>query len=94
MIRAVFENGEVRLLDPAPTDWPDGQSLIVERAPGPDAVHGAEIDTAPDVATWYAELVRLGSFRYEPGEKEEIDALMREMDEAAKEGVRKEMSEW
>jgi hypothetical protein len=61
MIRAIIENGEVRLLDPLPADWCDGRELIVEEA---------EQASAGDLEEWYRELQLLGHAQYEPGEWE------------------------
>ena len=32
MIKAVYRDGQICLLDPVPSDWVDGQSLQVQRA--------------------------------------------------------------
>lgn len=32
MVRAILEAGEVRAVDPLPSDWKDGQQLVVDQA--------------------------------------------------------------
>ncbi len=82
MIRAVIQNGLIRPLDPLPIEWAEGRVVMVE---------DAEPGISDDLDEWYRELNRLGPAQYEPGEREEIRALLAEADVQAKELVRREM---
>ncbi len=82
MIRAVVQNGLICPLDPLPIEWAEGRMVVVE---------DAEPGVSDDLDEWYRELNRLGPARYEPGEREQIRALLAEADAQAKERVRREM---
>jgi predicted DNA-binding antitoxin AbrB/MazE fold protein len=82
MIRAIVENGVIRPLEPLPPSWSEGHEVRVE-----DAQSGS----AEDLETWYRELQSLGPAVYEPGERERVEAVLREADEGAKAMVRREM---
>ena len=47
-IRAVLSNGQIHPLEPIPSEWPDGQELLIEQ---PDAT-----DTQAQIADWSKEL--------------------------------------
>ena len=82
MIRAVVQDGLIHPLDPLPVDWAEGRMVIVE---------DAESTTSDDLDTWYQELQRLGPAQYDPGERDEIRAILAAADSQAKELVRREM---
>jgi hypothetical protein len=82
MIRAVVQNGLIHPLDPLPIEWAEGRMVVVE---------DAESGISDDLDDWYRELTQLGPAQYEPGEREQIRALLAEADAQAKELVRREM---
>ena len=82
MIRAIILNGEIRAREPLPADWSDGREVIVEEA---------ESQPPDDLDEWYRELQALGAAQYEPGEWEQIQAILDEADEQAKASVRRQM---
>ena len=82
MIRAVVQNGLIRPLDPLPPDWAEGRMVVVE---------DAESAFPDDRDEWYQELKRLGAAQYDPGERDQIRAIMAEADAQAKGLVRREM---
>ena len=82
MIRAVVQNGLIRLLEPLPPEWKEGRHVIVE---------DAEFTTVEELEAWYRELQRLGPAEYEPGELQQVQAVLKEADEQAKALVRREM---
>lgn len=82
MIRAIVQNGLIRPLDPIPPDWVEGHEVVVDVS---------DLASTLDVDAWYAELQKLGPAMYEPGEREQVQAILREADETAKDLVRSEM---
>ncbi len=83
MIRAVLRDGLIHPLEPLPAEWSDGRELRVDEAEPSDHLD--------DLDQWYQELEALGAALYEPGEREQIQAIMEEADEQAKAIVRREM---
>jgi hypothetical protein len=75
MIRAVIQDGQICAIDPLPADWRDGRELIVEEA---------EPTSTDELEEWYRELQRLGPGQYEPGEREQVQSMLGEVDEEAK----------
>jgi len=47
-IKAILKNGQIQLLEPLPSDWEEGQELVVE--PPPTAIDASEL------AVWNADL--------------------------------------
>jgi hypothetical protein len=45
-----------------------------------------------DIDRWYEGLEALGAARYEPGEREQIQAMLAEADERARADVRRQMA--
>ena len=84
MIRAIVQNGLLRPLDPLPLNWAEGRIVIVE---------DAESAISDDLDEWYEELNRLGPAQYEPGEREQIQAILAEADPQAKE-IRSAAARW
>jgi hypothetical protein len=82
MIRAVVQNGLIRLLEPLPAEWNDGRLVIVE---------DGDSTTVEDLEGWYRELQRLDPAEYEPDEWQQVQAVLNEADEQAKALVRREM---
>ena len=79
MIRAVVENGLIRPLDPMPDGWVDGHRVVVE---------DSDFTPVDEIDGWYRELQEMGSAQYESGEWEQVQSLMREADQQAKDLVR------
>lgn len=72
MIQARVQNGRIEFPEPLPREW---EGIVVNIAPAtPD-------DEYPDIEASLAELRAMGPMEYEPGEKEEIEKALREMDE-------------
>ncbi len=82
MIRAVIENGLIRPLEPLPAEWIEGRQVVVEDAESP----GDE-----DLESWFRELQDFGPAEYDPGEWEQVQAILQEADEQSKALVRREM---
>ena len=66
-------------MDPLSADWTDGHEVVIHE-PSPSRLE-----------LWFRELQRLGPAQYEPGEKEQMERIMKEADEEAKDWVRREM---
>jgi len=82
VIRAVVQNGLIRPVEPLPAEWNEGRQVIVE---------DADFTSAEELEGWYRELQRLGPAQYEPGERQQVQAVLNEADEQAKALVRREM---
>lgn len=85
MIRAVFSHGSIVPIDELPADWEKEKSLLIE--PDPDG----DNPLPEELQKWFDDLQALGTAEYEPGEIEQMEALMAEADRQAKEFVRREM---
>jgi hypothetical protein len=81
MIRAVVQDGLIHPLGRLPIDWAEGRMVLVQDAESP---------TSDDLDTWYQELQRLGPAQYDPGERDEIQAILATADAQAKELFRRE----
>jgi hypothetical protein len=81
-IRAIVQNGVIRPIDPMPSEWAEGQALVIEDAGSPPA---------DDLDGWYRELQSLGPARYEPGEWDRVQGVLSEADQQAKAEVRRQM---
>lgn len=82
MIRAVVQNGLIRLLEPLPAEWNEGRQLIVQEA---------DFTSADELEKWYRELQSLDRAEDEEDEWPQVQAILREADEQAKAWVRREM---
>jgi hypothetical protein len=82
MIRGIIQGGEIRPLDPIPSDW-DGCHVVIETEDHASTEERAQIEQ------WYAELKALGPAQYESGEREMIEHVLAEADREAKEHVRR-----
>ncbi len=82
MIRAVVQNGLIRPIEPLPAEWNEGRQVIVE---------DADFTSVAELEEWYRELQRLGPAEYEPGEWQQVQAVLNEADEQAKDLVRREV---
>jgi hypothetical protein len=82
MIRAVVHNGLIRPLEPLPAEWTEGRHVVVE---------DADSTSVEELEGWYRELQRAGPAEYEPGEWEQVQAVLNEADIQAKAYVRREM---
>lgn len=85
MIRAVFRQGEIQPLDPVPAAWVDGQELRIE------ATGQSPLPNAEEIDRWAAELREHGVAQYDPGELEQMEALLREADIISKAQVKAQM---
>lgn len=83
MLKAVVSQGEIRLLEPLPVDWREGQQLRIEKADD-DETPVEEIDRD------FSVLARLcaGS---EAVEEEQLERALLEARRLAKEQVRRHM---
>lgn len=82
MVRAVLENGAIRLLSQVPRSWPDGQELVVIEAPSSTEL--------ADLEEWSRELDDLAA-ALPPEEFDRVDAALAEADREAKDLVRRQM---
>lgn len=82
MVKAIVSHGEIRPLEPLPTDWQEGQRLYIEKAD--DEMPVEEIDR--DFAV-LAALCESG----EPAEEEQLERALQEARYHAKEHVRRRM---
>jgi hypothetical protein len=82
MIRAVIQNGMFRPLEPLPAEWNEGRQVIVE---------DADFSSVDQLEGWYRELQLLGGAEYEPGEWQQVQAVLNDADAQAKALVRREM---
>jgi len=83
VIRAIVEHGQIRPLEPLPSEWADGRELHVLEAGSPE---GQE---EPD--TWCAEMDGLAAALDDPEDWARIEAALVEADRHAKSQVRREM---
>ncbi len=80
MIQARINHGVVEVQDPIPESW-EGQ--LVKLVPlTPD-------DPIPNLEELLAEIHALGPTEWEPGEREEIERSLKEMDELSKKQMEK-----
>ena len=70
MLKAVVSHGEIRPLEPLPTDWQEGQKLRVEKA------EEAEI-SVEEIDRDFATLAALCEAR-EPAEEEQLERALEE----------------
>lgn len=85
MIRAVVCDGTIRPLEPIPSDWPDGQEVLIEAKTDDLEKDVDELDR------WMNRLDELGPARYDDGEYERMQAILDEADVQAKAFVRRDM---
>ena len=77
MIRAVYRNGKIEPLGGVPAEWEENEELTIEMAErflGPD-------EPVSDIEQRLADLHALGPMEFEPGEREEMERIWKEMDE-------------
>jgi hypothetical protein len=82
MVRAVLENGSIRLLSQVPPSWSDGRDLVVIEAPCPDELW--------DLEGWSREIDDLVA-ALPPEDFDRVDAALAEADCEAKDLVRRQM---
>ena len=83
MIQAIVHRGEIRITEPIPSDWPEGQPLQIEKA----------VVAEPSIEEIDRDFALLESM-CAAGDPEDDDRLQHALDEAhreAKEQVRREM---
>jgi hypothetical protein len=83
MLKAVVIRGEIRLLEPLPADWQEGQRLRIEKADD-DETPIEEIDRD------FAVLEKLCESN-EPSEEDQLERALQEARRLAKEQVRRQM---
>jgi hypothetical protein len=82
MVKAVVSHGEIRALEPLPTDWQEGQPLRVEKAEGEAPVEEIDRD--------FALLATLCEAS-EPAEEQQLEQALQDARRQAKEQVRRHM---
>ena len=84
MIRAIVRNGTIKPLEPIPTEWPDGQEVVVQEADGNSQATPEELDR------WYRELDAI-CVSGDPEDDERLQTALAEAHEQAKAMVRRQM---
>ncbi len=82
MVRAVLENGQICPLDPLPTEWNEGQQLLVE-VPSVEAA-------AVEIAAWSREIEEAAQRIPDDDHAKFLEALA-EQKRISKESVRRQM---
>jgi hypothetical protein len=83
VIRAVVEHGQIRLLEPLPSEWVEGRELrILEAGSG---------ESPEEVDKWRLEMNALTAEADDPADWARIEAALSEADAQAKAYVRREM---
>ena len=81
MIRAVVKNGVIQPIDPLPSDWNDGQTVVVEQ----------QDETTDTLENWTRDMNALTAELDDPDEWQRIEVALAEADRMAKTQVRREM---
>jgi hypothetical protein len=85
MIKAIVRNGSIEPLEPIPTEWFDGQEVVVQEA------DGNSHETPEELDRWYRELDAL-CVASDPADDERLRTALVEAHEQAKAAVRREMA--
>ena len=80
MIKAVLKNGSIQPLDPIPSEWVDGQELVVEDS--------ASVPTERELLEWDQEIEALAR-QAPPDEHQRVLEAIAEHDAESKEAVRR-----
>ena len=83
MIRGILKDGLIYPLEPLPTEWIDGQELLVEES-GNQPVPN-------NLSNWYLELTSIISQLDDAMEREQIEDSLKRADAESKDYVRREM---
>jgi hypothetical protein len=83
VIRAVVERGQIRLLEPMPSEWVEGRELCILEASSDEVTRESD--------TWSVEMDALTAEANDPDDWARIDAALAEADDQAKAFVRREM---
>lgn len=83
MLEAVFSRGQITPLQPPPTDWQEGQRLVIEKADD-------KFSTVEEIDRDFAALEALCSTS-EPAEEEQLARALDQARQQAKEQVRRQM---
>jgi len=83
VIRAIIEQGQIRPLEPLPSEWVEGRELRVLEAESHDGPDGAD--------TWSREMDILAADPADPEDWAHIEAALADADIQAKAYVRREM---
>ncbi len=83
MLKVVVIHGEIRLLEPLPADWQEGQRLRIEKA-------DEEETPVEEIDRDFAELEKLCETSV-PAEEEQVEQSLQEARRLAKEQVRRQM---
>jgi hypothetical protein len=84
MIKAIVKNGTIEPLETIPTEWYDGQEVVVQET------HGDSRETPDELDRWYRELDAL-CVASDPEDDERLRAALAEAHEQAKAVVRRQM---
>jgi hypothetical protein len=76
-----LRNGVICPVEPLPTEWPDGQELVVEAAPA---------ESAETIDRWYRELEEAVA-EIDPEDERRRDEAIQALRQEAKEQARREM---
>ena len=82
MPRAVFKNGRILPLEPLPSEWTDGQELVVQKA--------EKRDVGPTIEVWAQEMDALCA-NSDPKDEARLLAAIDEQRREAKAQARREM---
>ena len=85
MTKAVLSHGEIRPLEPLPTDWVEGQSLQIEKADDNDREMSTE-----EIKRDFAILESLCATN-DPADEERLEQALQKAERESKEQVRREM---
>ena len=83
VIRAVVEHGQIRLLEPMPSEWIEGRELCILEANSDEVLRESD--------TWLLEMDALTSEAVDPEDWARIDAVLADANDQAKAYVRREM---
>jgi len=81
MIRAVVKNGVILPMEPLPSGWNEGHSVVVEELN----------ETADSLEKWASDMNALTAELADPEEWQRIESALAEADRQAKSFVRREM---
>jgi hypothetical protein len=84
MVRAIVSGGEIRPIEPLPSDWQEGQALRVEKDEYDEPTTAEQIDRD------FAVLSGLCAAS-DPENEDELEQALREARREAKEQVRRQM---
>ncbi len=84
MIKAIVKNGTIEPLEPIPTEWSDGQEVVVQET------YRDSRETPDELDRWYRELDAL-CVASDPEDDERLRTALAQAHEQAKAVVRRQM---